>query len=201
MTIVVLGGGIDYKGNLPSHVKERLKKAADIYREHPQAKILLCGKYSFLHPKNKVPPKTEARAMKEYLLKLSIPSDIIFLEQKSKDTISNAYYAKKLYFLPRKEKEAYIITSEFHIPRTKYIFQKVFGDKYKFRYVPVSSDLRGRARRRVKERQRELLGRTRKILSPMKEGNHDFLRGKFYKIKYYREKRPNWVVKFITQGK
>jgi len=35
----------------------------------------------------------------------------------------------------------------------------------------------------------------------MKEGDHSFLKGKLYKLKYYKEKRPNWVIKFATEGK
>lgn len=201
MTIVVLGGGIDKKGHLPQHVKERLKRAAEIFKKTKKAKILLCGKYSFLYPKDSLPPRTEAEAMRDYLLKLGIPEKVIFLEKKSKDSISNAYYAKKLYFLPRQEKQAKVITSEYHLPRTKYIFQKIFGNSYKFQYIPTSSSLPKKEAKKVKKRQKELLNKTKGILGKMRDGDHNFLKGKFYKIKYYREKRPSWVINFVTKGK
>lgn len=201
MTILVLGGGISKEGILPKHVKARLRLAAKIFKKYPKAKILLSGKYSFLYPKNILPPKTEAAAMKDYLLALGIPAETIFLEQKSKDTISNAYFTKTLYFIPKKEKKAVIVTSEFHLPRTRYIFKKIFGKKYTLKYVSVPSHLKGKKRQEVISRQKELLKKTKKILAGMKEGNHRFLKGKFFKIKYYKEKRPDWVIKFVTQGK
>ena len=147
MTILVLGGGITKQGILPAHVKARLKLAVEILKKHPRAKILLSGKYSFLYPKKSLPLKTEARAMKDYLVKLGVPGKNIYLEEKSKDTISNAYFAKKLYFLPQREKKAVIITSEFHLPRTRYIFKKVFGRRYSFRYVVTSSHLKDKKER------------------------------------------------------
>lgn len=201
MTIVVLGGGIDKNGNLPQYVKERLDRAIEIFRKNKNAKILVSGRYSFLYPRNLLPLKTEAEAMKDYLIKMKVSKNIIFLENKSKDTISNAYYAKKLYFIPRKEKDAKIITSEFHLSRVKYIFKKVFGSSYKFQYISILSNLNKKSADKVKARQKELLKKTKEILGKMKNGDHNFLKNKFYKLKYYREKRPSWVIDFVTQGK
>ena len=148
-----------------------------------------------------LPPITEAQAMKDYLIKKGILKKNIFLENKSKDTISNAYYSKKIYFIPKKEKEAKIITSEFHLPRVKYIFKKVFGKDYKFQYIAISSNLNKKSAGKVQQRQKELLKKTKEILEKMKGGDHNFLKNKFYKLKYYREKRPDWVIDFVTQGK
>lgn len=201
MTIVILGGGIDKNGNFPQYVKKRLDKAIEIFEKNKNSKILVSGKYSFLYPKNLIPPITEAQAMKNYLIKRGILKKNIFLENKSKDTMSNAYYAKKTYFILKKEKKAKIITSEFHLPRVKYIFKKVFGKDYKFQYIPVSSNLNKKSAEKVKKRQKELLKKTKEILNEMKGGDHNFLKNKFYKLKYYREKRPDWVIDFVTQGK
>ncbi len=201
MTIVILGGGINKNGNLPQYVKKRLDKATEIFKKDKNAKILVSGRYSFLYPKSLLPPITEAQAMKNYLIKKGILKKNIFLENKSKDTISNAYYAKKIYFIPKKEKEAKIITSEFHLPRVKYIFKKVFGKDYNFRYIAISSNLNKKSAEKVKTRQKKLLKKTKEILGEMRDGEHNFLKNKFYKLKYYREKRPDWVIDFVTQGK
>jgi len=201
MTIVILGGGIDKNGNLPQYVKKRLDKAIEIFKKNKNAKILVSGKYSFLYPKNLIPPVTEAQAMKDYLIKKGILKKNIFLENKSKDTISNAYYAKKIYFIPKKEKRAKIITSEFHLPRVRYIFKKVFGRDYKFQYIPISSNLNNKSVDKVQQRQKKLLEKTKGILNEMNDGDHNFLKNKFYKLQYYREKRPGWVIDFVTQGK
>jgi len=201
MTIVVLGGGINQKGEISPQVKKRLKKVKELFEKQKNAKILLCGKYSFLYPRDKTPPITEAEAMRNYLLKLGVPKESIFLETKSKDTIGNAYYAKKLYFIPKKEKQAIVVTSEFHLERVKYIFKKIFGKNYKLKFVAVPSPFKGEKRQKIIKRQKELLKKTKEILDKMEPGNHNFLKGKLYKTKYYREKRPAWVIEFTTEGR
>lgn len=202
MTIVILGGGIAKDSRLPEYVKKRLEKAWQIFKGEKGVKILVCGKYSFLYPKNEVPKKTEAKAMKDYLLTLGVPRRNIYLESKSKDTIGNAYYAKKLYFIPKRERKAAIITSDFHLKRVKFVFKKVFGRNYQFRFIGMPS-LVFQRKKKIKsiKRQKELLKNTKKFLSKMKSGNHNFLKGKLYKMKYYKEKRPAWVIKFVAQGK
>jgi len=200
MTIIVLGGGIARNGILPDFVKTRLEKAKEIFIKNNSAKILFCGRYSFLYSKSNHPLKTEAQAGKEYLAKIGVPKKFIYLENKSKDTIGNAYYAKKLYFIPRQEKEATIITSDFHLERSKFIFKKIFGTGYDFKFIATPSNLKSGNKAKIFERQKELLKKTQELLKNMPDGNHNFLKGKLYKIKYYREKRPSWVANFVSKG-
>lgn len=202
MLIVILGGGISLSGKLPQHVYQRLDKAIEIYQKSKTAKIVVSGRYSFLFNQlKKYPPTTEAEKMAQYLLKKDIPKNKILLEKKSKDTLGNAYYLKKDIFLSHQEKEAIIITSYFHLKRVKYIFNKVFGPSYKFQYIGVKENLPPEKMRKVLLRQKQLLFTIKQILSPMKPGNHLTLKGKLYKLKYYREKRPKWVIDFVAKGK
>lgn len=200
MFIVVLGGGIDLKGNLPSHVYQRLNKAIELHKKLPSSKIVLTGKYSFLYGVNK-PSTTEAEKMAQYLLSKNIPKKDLFMEKNSQDSISNAYYLKKNIFIPKNEPQAIIITSHFHLERVKYIFQKVFGSQYRLEFIGLQEYLPKEEEKKVLQRQKELLLKTRLLLAMMKDGDHDFLKGKFYRIKYYREKRPGWVKNFVAQGK
>lgn len=220
MFIVVLGGGIDLKGNLPSLAYQRLDKAIEIYqsltnsmrpyrigqhqsdKQNDDVRLVVTGKYSFLyHQLKKYPPTTEAQRMAQYLLEKQVSKNSILLEKKSKDTIGNAYYLKKDVFIPHRETRAIIITSRFHLERVKYIFNKIFGPKYNFQFVGVEEKLPPDKEKRVNDRQRQLLEETKKILFPMKTGDHNFLKEKLYKIKYYKEKRPSWVINFVAQGK
>ena len=107
MTIVVLGGGISPDGNLPVHSIARLRRAIQEFKKREGENILVCGRYSFLYPKNALPKKTEAQASKEYLVKNGIPWRKVYMENTSKDTIGNAYYAKKQFFIPKKTKHRY----------------------------------------------------------------------------------------------
>jgi len=145
MTIVILGGGIRREGILPAKVKETLKKACEISKKYKNPTFLVCGKYSFLYPKDKLPKTTESKAMKEYLASYcKIPKSKIYIENKSKDTIGNAYYAKKNFFMPRGIKKAVLIARDYHLPKIKYIFKKVFGKEYKFKYIKVPTSFKNK---------------------------------------------------------
>jgi len=202
MTILILGGGISSNGKIPDQVKERLQKAKEIFEESKQKpNILLCGKYSLLYPQDKLPPVTEAKAMKKHLLLLGIPEEKIFLEEKSQDTISNAYYTKKEYFIPHQEKEAVVVTSTYHFQRVRYIFKVVFGPDYKIEFVSTPSPFKGEEAKKIEERQKEVLEETKKIMEGMKPGDHEFLKDIFFNIDFYTKKRPTWVIKKVTEGK
>jgi uncharacterized SAM-binding protein YcdF (DUF218 family) len=199
MIIVVLGGGIDLQGNIPSYVYSRLGEAIKLQHEL-NCKILVSGEYSFLYDKVK-PPFTEASKMQGYLLEKGVSVDKIIKEEQSKDTIGNAYYSKKYVFLPQKEKKAIIITSDFQVERANYIFSKIFGPEYDFKIVGIKSELPEGEKTAIWQRQKELLLKTRELLSNMKDGDHDFLKDRIYKLKFYKEKRPDWVKNFVAKGK
>lgn len=200
MFIVVLGGGIDLQGNLPLYIHQRLDKAIELYKTYPSSKLVLSGKYSFLY-REKKPPLTEAHAMADYLRKKGVDKRQMLLENKSKDTIGNAYYLKKDFFIPFHEKKALIVTSEYHLTRVKYIFQKLFGPGYQLKYISIKEKLNPHESSRLYQHQKDLLLKTQNLFSKIKDGDHNFLKGKIYKFKYYREKRPNWVINFVTGGK
>lgn len=199
MIIVVLGGGIDLQGKIPSYVYSRLDEAVKLH-EDLDCKILVSGEYSFLYDKVK-PPFTEAFKMEQYLLSKGVSAEQILREERSKDTIGNAYYSKKYIFIPKEEKEAVIITSDFQVERVEYIFHKIFGPEYKLRIIGIKSELSGSEKEAVWQRQKELLLKTQALLSNMKDGDHDFLKDRIYKFKFYKEKRPDWVKNFVAKGK
>lgn len=198
MIIVVLGGGIDLQGKIPPYVYSRLDKAIELHKSLG-CRILVSGEYSFLYDKVK-PPFTEAFEMRRYLLGKGTPEDIILKEEQSKDTIGNAYYSKKYIFIPKKEKEAVIITSDFQVERVNYIFRKIFGKEYQLKILGIESEL-GSEKEAVWQRQKELLLKTQALLSNMKDGDHNFLKDRIYKFKFYKEKRPDWVKNFVAKGK
>lgn len=198
MIIVVLGGGIDLQGKIPPYVYSRLDKAIELHKSLG-CRILVSGEYSFLY-EDKKPPFTEAFEMRRYLLEKNMPEDIILKEEQSKDTIGNAYYSKKYVFIPKREKEAVIVTSDFQVERVSYIFRKIFGKEYQLKILGIESEL-GSEKEAVWQRQKELLLKTQALLSNMRDGDHNFLKDRIYKFKFYKEKRPDWVKNFVAKGK
>jgi len=93
-----------------------------------------------------------------------------------------------------------VVTSDFQEGRVRYLFKKIFGNKYEINYVFTPSFLSSKNKKEVFGRQKELLLKIKNIMSKMKDGNHDFLKNKLYKIKFYKEQRPEWVKNFVSKG-
>ncbi|MDP2930515.1 MAG: YdcF family protein [bacterium] len=133
--VIILGGGIDSKGKLSKGTKER----ADFFlqKRFHNVPVLISGRCSgFLEGK---PKTTEAREVKDYLIKKGINRRLIYLENQSLDTISNAVFSKKIIERHKDRKRIVIITSSFHAKRANYVFKKVFGKKYQISVLSTSS--------------------------------------------------------------
>lgn len=188
MSIVVLGGGINKKGNLFPDSQKRVEEASRIYKKNPR-QVLLCGKYSFFYEGKEVPVKTEAEAMRDYILKLGVREEDIFLEKKSQDTVFNAYYAKTEYFLPYNKSEALIVTSDFSLERTEYIFSKVFGENYDLHFLGVPSSFPCKIKGEIMEKQRKLTREAVELFQEIEEGDHEAVREKIISTDYYERKK------------
>lgn len=127
--IIVLSGGI--KGNSPHlWVTRRLKKAIELYNNNNKIPII-CSSGGTSHK----PPLLdkdnyvifESKVCANYLIQQNIPTDKIFQEWSSYDTIGNAYFVLMNHIIPNKWTNIAVITSEFHMERSKAIFDWVFG--------------------------------------------------------------------------
>lgn len=72
-------------------------------------------------------PVLESVAGAEYLLSKGVPASRIQVEALSHDTIGNAYFTKLVHVDPPGWKRIVAITSEFHMTRSRAIFEWVFG--------------------------------------------------------------------------
>jgi len=97
-------------------------------------KILLSGK-----GRDNI-PITEAAAMKKVLIKNGIEEHEILTEELSRDTLQNAYFSRVIHLDPLQIRSAIIITNNFHIKRTKLIFENLFSDKIKCFFEPVDDN-------------------------------------------------------------
>ncbi|MBI5798084.1 YdcF family protein [Candidatus Woesearchaeota archaeon] len=132
--ILILGAGLTASGELTAIGKSRVEKGLDCYKKALASRILLCGgNHARLQIK---PPKTEAQAMFDYLIQEGISIQHLYKEENSQETLGNAFFAKK--FLEKQGwKNIIIITSNFHVARTQYLFKKVFGaTEYNIEIIP-----------------------------------------------------------------
>ena len=126
---IILGGGVNDDGSLPTHVKTRLEMAST--RDKTYSFIIFSSRYTL----NKPPVidsdgfiVTEASTMaKEYLLKYNFTGQV-FLELYSTDTIGSALSCRSLIEnIDVSVDEIDIITSDWHTERSKAIFEWAFS--------------------------------------------------------------------------
>lgn len=72
-------------------------------------------------------PVSESGAGARYLMQKGVVSTHLRVENASFDTIGNAYMSKLLHVDPPGWRKLLVVTSEFHMPRTRAIFEWVYG--------------------------------------------------------------------------
>ncbi|MBY6037258.1 YdcF family protein [Fictibacillus nanhaiensis] len=114
-TILVLGGGT--KNNKPGAVlKERLDQALAYATKHPDVTFIVSGGLGFRKT------TSEGIIMKNYLVDNGIEPNRIVIEEKATSTHENLLYAKEMI---QPDANVLIVTSDFHLFRTKMIAKRV----------------------------------------------------------------------------
>lgn len=115
--IVVLGGGVTPAAP-PYLMEPDLADAADrvwygarLYHRGVARRIIVSG--GSLLAENGNPAKTEAEAMRRFLVDLGVPSDAIVSEDKSMNTLGNIRNVRQMVG----EARVALVTSAFHMPR------------------------------------------------------------------------------------
>ncbi|PAD31754.1 YdcF family protein [Paenibacillus sp. 7523-1] len=116
--VIILGSGI--KGReLSLTLKQRLDASLDYIRNHPQTPVIVSGGQG---PGESIP---EALAMKNYLVEQGITPAQVIMEDKSTSTQENMAFSKKIIDEAGLEHpEIMIITSDYHMFRSKYLAAK-----------------------------------------------------------------------------
>lgn len=126
--IIILSGGLKNDGKLPSFVKNRIDKALELKTE--QDFIITATRTTVYKapPKNKMGyPLDDAVVYAKELLRKGVKREHLRIENCSMETLGSAYFLRVLHVEPLKIKKITIITSEFHMPRTKCVFDWIFS--------------------------------------------------------------------------
>lgn len=115
--LVVLGGGLGEIG------LSRIKKAIEIVGKGLAKCLVLVGS------------DKEVEFMKEIVERSGVEVEIYF-DGNSKNTVDNAYYAKKI-LKSISAKKIGLVTSAFHMERALAIFKVVLGDDYEITPIPA----------------------------------------------------------------
>lgn len=135
-TIIVLGGGVpETVSDPPVYTKARCKVAAQVYKSvqtrNQSLRILALSAGTAHLPQLISPdglPVWESTASASYLMnELEVPSEHIYVETTSYDTISNAFFTRTNFCDINNWKKLLIVTNDFHMKRTMYIFQWIMN--------------------------------------------------------------------------
>ena len=108
-TAIVFGAGI--RGDKPSPVlADRLDKSIELWRADKIKTILVSGD-------NRFENYNEPDVMAKYLIQNGIPDNYIIRDYAGRDTLDTCWRAKNIFAI----KTAYIVTSNFHIPRSNFV--------------------------------------------------------------------------------
>jgi uncharacterized SAM-binding protein YcdF (DUF218 family) len=137
--IVVLGRGVDPDGGLPRLAQQRVERAAELFAWEVAPRLIFSGRCSLMT--DVMPPRTEAAAMADYAVSLGLPRGAMLVEDESRDTIGNAYFVLRRFLEPNDWMSIRVVTSDFHIQRSAWVFQKVLGLGYDVSFSPSPSEL------------------------------------------------------------
>lgn len=126
--IIILSGGIDSNGGLPSFVANRIEKAIQIKTQND---YIVTATRTTVY---KAPPRDEkdyplddAVVYAKMLVEKGIKREHVRIENCSFETLGSAYFLRMLHINPLNLKKFTVITSEFHMPRTKCVFDWIFS--------------------------------------------------------------------------
>jgi uncharacterized SAM-binding protein YcdF (DUF218 family) len=118
-------------------------------------------------------PYIESVAGAAYLLHRGIPEDRVQVEASSYDTIGNAYLTKLLHVDPAGWRRLAVVTSEFHMARSRAIFEWIFGlepGKYSLHFEATPNDgLDGRLLERRIEKEAAALKSLRELATRVRD--------------------------------
>ncbi|MDN4604172.1 YdcF family protein [Paenibacillus sp. F6_3S_P_1C] len=116
--VIILGSGIKGK-ELSLTLKQRLDASLDYIRSHPRTPVIVSGGQG---PGESIP---EALAMKNYLVDQGISPTQVIMEDRSTSTQENMAFSKKIIDASGLEHpEIMIVTSDYHMFRSKYLAAK-----------------------------------------------------------------------------
>jgi uncharacterized SAM-binding protein YcdF (DUF218 family) len=166
---VVLGSPNDELGNLSAIARERLALAAEEHSRRPNCGILVTGGFG---PHFNRSPLAHAEHARSFLLSLAVPDSAFADFALSSNTVEDALLALPIVERLRAERLV-VITSDFHVERARYIFDRVFSG-LEIRYVGAPHDGPPAALRGLADHEARSLARLRAVRGgsrdPLTEG-------------------------------
>lgn len=160
---VVLGGGLTKDGRPTWSTLARADAGAELARERDLAVIV-----SGSHGNGPKPARPEAALMADRLIARGIDRSRIFLEDESRDTVTNAAFVAERYLMGVAPRPLWIVTSPFHTARSLATFALVLGPSWPLRSHPAAA---GSSEAEHVANEALFLDRTRALLAGIAPGD------------------------------
>jgi uncharacterized SAM-binding protein YcdF (DUF218 family) len=161
---VVLGGGLRENGRPTASTLARADAAAELALGRDDLAIIVSGS----HGDGPKPPRTEAELMADRLVERGVTRARIFLEDESRDTVTNAAFVAERYLAGLEPRPLLIVTSPFHLARALATFALVLGPAWPLEGIPSAPGAKA-AERAATEAM--YLERTRALLAGLTPGD------------------------------
>lgn len=180
--IVVLGSQPDPKTwKFPKQIYDCLDKAKELLDAEKAPYIATSGKWGIdIDAAGLSQPIKECDIEADYLIKIGVPASKILREGDSKDKISNLYYLKTQFMIPRNMKNILFVIAGFRVPRLKFLCDRILGSDYTVSFETID----GKVGATYDEP--AALEKQAKFLEPMQSGDHEWLADKFYSAAIYQ---------------
>jgi len=135
--VLTLGGGVE-------HSLKRVENAALLYfnvasgRSYPLYHVLT-GYCSGLKDEKTPKEQAESRIMREKLLTLGVPDELINVEDESLDTIANFVYSQSILD-DLQARNIAVVVDKVSVPRVLKTGKRVLGTKYSLLPYPIDED-------------------------------------------------------------
>ena len=117
--IIVLGCKVKDDGSPSDMLKDRMKRAIELYEKGVAPKILMSGD----HGKTNY---NEVMTMKQYAIENGVPSEDVFMDHAGFSTYETMYRAKEVFNVEK----AIVVTQDYHMYRSLYIANELGIDAY-----------------------------------------------------------------------
>ncbi len=136
--LILLGNRNDAEGNLSPIAESRADKAIDLLNADAGLKVIPTGAFGDIFNTSYRP---QGAILTNYLIKKGIDESRILPFTHSSSTVEDAYEVLKLLTEITTINKVIVITSEFHMRRTKYIFSRVL-ERYNLDFCEVPNQIR-----------------------------------------------------------
>jgi len=161
--IIVLSHEMDFNGKLNHESSLRAVTAKNIFQENRNSTIITCG-WDYLEGCS----LKLSQAVASYIhIKHKISLKSLIQEPNSRDTVGDAVFTRRNIVDKKKFKKLAIVSSLYHLPRVKEIFEFVYGDSFDLTFF--SSDFK--SSKNYEESEQSSLNDFRNTFSNIEKGN------------------------------